>query len=82
MIDWSQRRASFVTVATLVGTGVGLGGGAIITGDSKDPRTVGTAGLVGLWGGMLAGGHRGPGRHRCSGRLHGGGRDVTIMIGT
>jgi hypothetical protein len=55
MINWSQLRASFVTVATLVGTGVGLGGGAIITGDSKDPRTVGTAGLVGLWGGMLAG---------------------------
>ncbi|HEY8144416.1 MAG TPA: hypothetical protein VIG06_17160 [Kofleriaceae bacterium] len=55
MVNWSQRRASFVTVATLVGTGVGLGGGAIITGDSKDPRTVGTAGLVGLWGGMFAG---------------------------
>ena len=55
MVNWSQRRASFVTVATLVGTGVGLGGGAILTGDSKDPRTVGTAGLVGLWGGMLAG---------------------------
>ena len=55
MITWSQRRASFVTVATLLGTGVGLGAGAILTGDSKDPRTIGTAGLVGLWGGMFGG---------------------------
>jgi hypothetical protein len=55
MVTWSQRRASFVTVATLLGTGVGFGAGAILTGDSKDPRTIATAGLIGLWGGMFGG---------------------------
>jgi hypothetical protein len=55
MVNWSQRRASFVTVATLVGAGAGLAAGGIVTGDSKDPRTIGTAGLIGLWGGMFGG---------------------------
>src|SRR5690606_4149566 len=52
-VDWSARRARFVAAGTVLGAGAGLSLGAMITGDNKDPRALGTAALAGLWGGFL-----------------------------